>query len=107
MKPRTWQRPYSIECNARIKPAINRERVIAYLRGGKKLTTSLAVTELGIYGLPRVISELRQIGHPIRSNRVATVNSLGDRVTVCEYSLPIGKGERVWNRTNHNHTRRS
>lgn len=100
MKPRTWQRPYSIECNARSKPAINRERVIAYLRGGNKLTTSLAVSEMGIYGLPRVISDLRSIGHPIRSNRVAAFNSLGDRVTVCEYSLPMEKGEREWSRTN-------
>lgn len=63
----------------------SRETIASQLLSGHTLTTSKEVNELGIYGLPRLIAQLRRIGWEIDSRRVGVTNSVGDRVTVCEY----------------------
>jgi hypothetical protein len=63
------------------------QRISAALLEGKTLTTSKAVNEMGIYELPRIISQLRKLGYEIDIRRVGAINTLGDRVTVCEYRL--------------------
>jgi hypothetical protein len=75
----------------------SRHRISTALLSGNTLTTSKAVTEMGIYGLPRLIAQLRRLGWEIDSRRVGAVNSLGDRVTICEYRLKKrSKEPREW-----------
>lgn len=93
---RHWTRPTHIICRAEIRPPIARERVLERLRSGDSLTTSKAVQELNVYGLPRVISELRKIGHDITDRRISVFNRLGDVRIVKEYFIKQQQPPRVW-----------
>ena len=76
----------------------NRETIVTALKSGKTLTTSLAVQEYRIYGLSRIIGDLRNDGYHIHSRSVGAVNSVGDRVTISEYWMASSekKGPREW-----------
>ena len=72
----------------------DRDIIATYLKCGRNLTTSFAANELGIFGLPRLIAQLRRLGWEIDGPKVGAVNSTGDRVSVCEYRMRTRVKER-------------
>ena len=56
-----------------------RQWVLSQLENGERLSSRDAVLTYGIQDLPKRISELRKMGHPIESVRVDGLNRNGTR----------------------------
>lgn len=63
------------------------ERILDYLKSGKKLTRINSWSELGVIEAPARISELRSRGIPVRTEMKTVTNRYGDSVRVAEWSL--------------------
>lgn len=63
------------------------KRILDYLQSGKKLTRLNSWSELGVIECPARICELRQRGHPIRTEMKTVTNRYGESVRVAEWSL--------------------
>ena len=64
-----------------------KERVLEYLKEGKKINRLQGWDILGILELPARISELKQEGHNIETNRIQVTNRYGEKVSVAEWRL--------------------
>jgi hypothetical protein len=64
-----------------------RDRILQYLKEGKKLTRLNSWDQLGIFEAPARICELRQAGHEIKTKLVTVTNRYGDAVTVAEWTM--------------------
>ena len=63
------------------------DRILEYLQSGRKLTRLNSWSELGILECPARISELRQLGIPIKTEMKPVINRYGEKVRVAEWSL--------------------
>jgi hypothetical protein len=64
-----------------------KQRILEYLRSGKKLSRLESWAELGILECPARISELRREGHAITTTMIPVYNRYGERVKVAEWRL--------------------
>lgn len=64
-----------------------RERILQYLKEGKKLTRLNSWDQLGILEAPARICELRQAGHEIETKLVTVTNRFGEQVKVAEWTM--------------------
>jgi len=63
------------------------DRILNYLKAGRKLTRLNAWDELGILEAPARISELRAQGHQIKTRMFPVNNRYGEIVKIAEWSL--------------------
>lgn len=63
------------------------DRILDYLRSGRRLTRINSWQELGVIEAPARISELRAQGYPIRTEMVEVMNRYGERVRVARWHL--------------------
>jgi len=63
------------------------EQVRECLENSKKLTSLTAIREFGITRLAARVKDLREMGVPVTSRKVAVKNRSGKDVYVSEYSL--------------------
>lgn len=61
------------------------KRVWAYISSGKPITRLEAYEKLGIFELPKRISELRQAGYPIGDTWLKVTNRYGEMTRVKAY----------------------
>ena len=61
------------------------KRVWAYICSGKPITRLEAYEKLGIFELPKRISELRQAGYPIGDTWLKVTNRYGETTRVKAY----------------------
>lgn len=61
------------------------KRVWAYISSGKPITRLEAYEKLGIFELPKRISELRQSGYPIGDTWIRVINRYGEKTRVKAY----------------------
>ena len=66
--------------------------LLNHLKSGQSITTTQAVTELGINSLSRRICDLRKRGWSIKKERVSSINRYGDRVYFKRYYLETYEG---------------
>lgn len=64
-----------------------KQRILEFLESGKVLTRLNSWSELGVIEAPARISELREEGHPIKTNMITVKNRFGESVRVAEWSL--------------------
>ena len=70
------------------KVMTQKERVLAHLKAGKKLTRLNAWDTLGIIECPARISELRNEGHDIRTTMFSVKNRYGEPVRIARWWMP-------------------
>lgn len=75
----------------RPKAPTQAERVLAYLRTGRRLTQIEALSVLGVMRLASRITDLKQAGHLITREMVEVTNRFGDKCVVASYALAEGK----------------
>lgn len=63
------------------------QRILEYLRSGKRLSRLNAWAELGVLECPARICELRQAGHRIYTEMKTVRNRYGETVRVAEWSM--------------------
>ena len=63
------------------------DRILDYLRAGNTLTRLNAWSQLGVLEAPARISELRAMGHYIRTKMVTVKNRYGDKVSIAEWTM--------------------
>ena len=63
------------------------KRILAYLKTGKTLTRRIALDELGIWESPARISELKQRGANIKTQRVSVVDRFGEAAFIAHWTL--------------------
>jgi hypothetical protein len=63
------------------------ERVLDYLKDGKKLTCLNAFEELGITQVAARIFELKEQGHDIKTDRKSVTNRYNEKCSVAEYYM--------------------
>ena len=61
------------------------KRVWDYIDSGKAITRLEAYEKLGIFELPKRISELRQAGYPIGDTWIRVINRYGEKTRVKAY----------------------
>lgn len=61
------------------------KRVWEYISSGKPITRLEAYEKLGIFELPKRISELRQAGYPIGDTWLKVTNRYGEKTRVKAY----------------------
>lgn len=62
------------------------QRILQFLTSGKTLTRLISWRELGILECPVRISELRDLGYDIRTNRVTVINRYGESFSIEEWT---------------------
>lgn len=70
-----------------------RDRILEFLSAGNKLTRLNAWDQLGILEAPARISELRTLGHPIKTTMREVRNRFGEPVKVAEWTMDGGQYE--------------
>ena len=73
--------------NEQHKPRTQKQRILEYLKSGRKLMRLDAWDALGVVESPSRISELRADGHQIKTKMVTVMNRYGERVRVAEWTL--------------------
>ena len=63
------------------------KRILAYLKTGKTLTRRIGLDELGIWESPARISELKQQGANIKTQRVSVVDRFGEAALIAHWTL--------------------
>lgn len=61
------------------------QRLLDYMRGGGKVTSLDALSELGIARLASRVTDLRKRGYPVMSEWVEVENRYGEKVRVKRY----------------------
>lgn len=64
-----------------------RNAILKYLKGKRKLTSAKAYALFGTLKLPTRCSELLDQGVPIVKERIKVTNRYGKKVTVMQYSI--------------------
>jgi hypothetical protein len=64
-----------------------KERILAYLKEGKKLTRLNAWDELGVLEAPARICELRAAGWDIETERITVRNRYDERAIIARWHL--------------------
>ena len=64
-----------------------RQRIMQYLKSGKKLTRLDSWSKLGILECPARISELCAEGHKITTKMISVTNRYNETVRVAEWSI--------------------
>lgn len=63
------------------------EKIIAYMKSHKGITTMTAFEKFGVTRLPSRICEIRKSGVNVISERVNVKNRFGETCNVCLYSV--------------------
>jgi len=61
------------------------ERILEHLQSGKVLNRLNSWSDLGILEAPARVSELRAMGHPIKTKRRQVTNRYGNKVSIAEW----------------------
>lgn len=72
-----------------------RQAVLEYLKEGKVLTREIGMNQLGMWNVITRIHELRQIGYPIKTTWIPSLNRYGEATHYAEYTLEEGAAEEV------------
>lgn len=64
-----------------------RERILDHLEAGNTLTRLESWSVLGVLEAPARISELRALGHNIKTKMIKVKNRFGESVSVAEWSI--------------------
>ena len=65
-----------------------KERILAHLKSGQKLTRLNSWERLGILEAPARITELRQDGYDIRTTMHTVSNRYGEKVRIARWWMP-------------------
>lgn len=63
------------------------DRIIQYLDDFGSITQLQAIADLGCMRLASRVSDLKQMGHPIRRRMVSGQNRYGEKTTYAEYYI--------------------
>lgn len=61
------------------------QRVLDYMRGGGRLTSLSALSELGVARLASRVHDLKEAGYEVNSRMVTKTNRYGEKSTFKEY----------------------
>ena len=64
-----------------------RERILDYLKNGNSLMRLEAWEKLGVVEAPARISEIRALGHKVKTTMITVNNKYGERVRVAKWSI--------------------
>ena len=63
------------------------DRILQYIEDFGSITQLQAIADLGCMRLASRVSDLKQMGHPIRRRMVAGKNRYGEKTTYAEYYI--------------------
>jgi hypothetical protein len=67
-----------------------KDRILDFLKSGRKLNRLISWSRLGVLEAPARISELRAEGHPIKTKMLTVHNRFGEKVSIAEWSIESG-----------------